>query len=190
MRTLAFLLICQLASAVELQHTALHRFKAAEANQGVAVDAQSMPVAAPDLQPKVDSRLHRLPSGGATSAHARELGAFLTHPIGVNPALAAVKPSPVDSSMHVIPVGSEEQVMPATWISLPYSKMSASEKKAPSERQNPLACCPLANSIAGELLVCGLSHSGRLATGDHAWHPVTPPSRMPHERFPLGEVKK
>ena len=40
MRTLAFLLICQLASAVELQHTALHRFKAAEANQGVAVDAQ------------------------------------------------------------------------------------------------------------------------------------------------------
>ena len=40
MRTLAFLLICQLASAVELQHTELHRFKASEANQGVAVDAQ------------------------------------------------------------------------------------------------------------------------------------------------------
>lgn len=40
MRTLAFLLISQLASAVELQHTELRRFKAAEANQGVAVDAQ------------------------------------------------------------------------------------------------------------------------------------------------------
>lgn len=40
MRTLVFLLICQLASAAELQHTELRRFKAAEANQGVAVDAQ------------------------------------------------------------------------------------------------------------------------------------------------------
>ncbi len=40
MRILLLLLLCSVAAAADLQHTELRRFKAAEANQGVAVDAQ------------------------------------------------------------------------------------------------------------------------------------------------------
>ena len=39
-RALLFFLLCTFASAGDLQHTELRRFQAAEANQGVAVDAQ------------------------------------------------------------------------------------------------------------------------------------------------------
>lgn len=40
MRTLSLLLLSSIAAAADLQHTELRRFQAAEANQGVAVDAQ------------------------------------------------------------------------------------------------------------------------------------------------------